>query len=64
MLVWLAELDLQLTNVEHVSESHVRHKILRLNVSCCAPAPPATGGATWLKETACCLCRASRRRSP
>ncbi|KAM3861499.1 nesprin-2-like [Diretmus argenteus] len=31
MLVWLTELDLQLTNVEHFSESDVHHKIQRLN---------------------------------
>uniref|UniRef100_A0A3P9MGH0 KASH domain-containing protein n=1 Tax=Oryzias latipes TaxID=8090 RepID=A0A3P9MGH0_ORYLA len=31
MLVWLTELDLQLTNVEHFSESDVRHKIQQLN---------------------------------
>lgn len=33
MLVWLTELDLQLTNVEHFSESDVHHKIQQLNVS-------------------------------
>lgn len=33
MLVWLTELDLQLTNVEHFSESDVRHKMQQLNVS-------------------------------
>ncbi|XP_055088094.1 nesprin-2 isoform X2 [Periophthalmus magnuspinnatus] len=31
MLVWLTELDLQLTNVEHFSESDVHHKIQQLN---------------------------------
>ncbi|XP_033991567.1 nesprin-2 isoform X3 [Trematomus bernacchii] len=31
MLVWLTELDLQLTNVEHFSESEVHHKIQQLN---------------------------------
>ncbi|KAM4713181.1 nesprin-2a [Anableps anableps] len=31
MLVWLTELDLQLTNVEHFSESDVHQKIQRLN---------------------------------
>ncbi|CAL8392592.1 unnamed protein product, partial [Gadus morhua 'NCC'] len=31
MLVWLTELDLQLTNVEHFSQSDVRHKIEQLN---------------------------------
>ncbi|KAJ0061043.1 hypothetical protein NL108_004759 [Boleophthalmus pectinirostris] len=31
MLVWLTELDLQLTNVEHFSESDVHHKIRQLN---------------------------------
>ncbi|XP_044023969.1 nesprin-2 isoform X2 [Siniperca chuatsi] len=31
MLVWLTELDLQLTNVEHFSESNVHHKIQQLN---------------------------------
>ncbi|XP_019746617.1 nesprin-2a isoform X4 [Hippocampus comes] len=31
MLVWLTELDLQLTNVEHFSESDVHHKIQRLS---------------------------------
>lgn len=33
MLVWLTELDLQLTNVEHFSDSAVHHKIQQLNVS-------------------------------
>lgn len=33
LLVWLTELDLQLTNVEHFSESDVHHKIQQLNVS-------------------------------
>lgn len=31
MLVWLTELDLQLTNVEHFSESDVHYKIQQLN---------------------------------
>ncbi|XP_061610592.1 nesprin-1 isoform X5 [Phyllopteryx taeniolatus] len=31
MLVWLTELDLQLTNVEHFSESDVHHKIKQLS---------------------------------
>ncbi|KAM9354719.1 nesprin-2a isoform 2-T2 [Pholidichthys leucotaenia] len=31
LLVWLTELDLQLTNVEHFSESDVHHKIQQLN---------------------------------
>ncbi|CAL8314621.1 unnamed protein product [Lota lota] len=31
MLVWLTELDLQLTNVEHFSQSDVHHKIEQLN---------------------------------
>uniref|UniRef100_A0A665WTV0 KASH domain-containing protein n=1 Tax=Echeneis naucrates TaxID=173247 RepID=A0A665WTV0_ECHNA len=31
MLMWLTELDLQLTNVEHFSESDVHHKIQQLN---------------------------------
>ncbi|KAG7271876.1 hypothetical protein CRUP_036019 [Coryphaenoides rupestris] len=31
MLVWLTELDLQLTNVEHFSQSDVHHKIQQLN---------------------------------
>ncbi|XP_046877069.1 nesprin-2-like isoform X4 [Hypomesus transpacificus] len=31
MLVWLTELDLQLTNVEHFSESDVHHKMRQLN---------------------------------
>ncbi|XP_045916269.1 nesprin-2 isoform X3 [Micropterus dolomieu] len=31
MLVWLTELDLQLTNVEHFSESDIHHKIQQLN---------------------------------
>lgn len=32
MLVWLTELDLQLTNVEHFSESDVHQKMQQLNV--------------------------------
>uniref|UniRef100_A0A3Q3KBT2 KASH domain-containing protein n=1 Tax=Monopterus albus TaxID=43700 RepID=A0A3Q3KBT2_MONAL len=31
MLAWLTELDLQLTNVEHFSESDIHHKIQQLN---------------------------------
>lgn len=30
--MWLTDLDLQLTNVEHFSESDVHHKIQQLNV--------------------------------
>lgn len=32
MQVWLTELDLQLTNVEHFSESDVEDKMRQLNV--------------------------------
>uniref|UniRef100_A0AAY5KVL8 KASH domain-containing protein n=1 Tax=Esox lucius TaxID=8010 RepID=A0AAY5KVL8_ESOLU len=31
LLVWLTEMDLQLTNVEHFSETDVQHKIKQLN---------------------------------
>lgn len=49
MLVWLTELDLQLTNVEHFSESDVHHKIQQLNVS---PQPSlARPGLQMCKET-------------
>lgn len=33
ILVWLTEMDLQLTNVEHFSESHFEDKMRQLNVS-------------------------------
>lgn len=33
MLVWLTEMDLQLTNVEHFSESDVYEKMRQLKVS-------------------------------
>lgn len=33
ILVWLTEMDLQLTNVEHFSESDVEDKMRQLNVS-------------------------------
>lgn len=33
ILVWLTEMDLQLTNVEHFSESDMEDKMRQLNVS-------------------------------
>lgn len=63
MLVWLTELDLQLTNVEHFSESDVHHKIQQLNVSLRVKLRPFTR-RKWWSVVNCCLCRASRRRSP
>ncbi|XP_032872449.1 nesprin-2-like, partial [Amblyraja radiata] len=33
VLVWLTELDLQLTNVEHFSQSHIADKVRQLHVS-------------------------------
>lgn len=33
ILVWLTEMDLQLTNVEHFSQSDVDDKMRQLNVS-------------------------------
>lgn len=33
MLVWLTEMDLQLTNVEHLSESDIEHKLRKLKVN-------------------------------
>lgn len=33
ILVWLTEMDLQLTNVEHFSESDIEDKMRQLNVS-------------------------------
>lgn len=33
MLVWLTEMDLQLTNVEHFSESDIEHKLKKLKVN-------------------------------
>lgn len=32
ILVWLTEMDLQLTNVEHFSESDIHEKMRQLNV--------------------------------
>lgn len=32
-MVWLTEMDLQLTNVEHFSESDIEDKMRQLNVS-------------------------------
>lgn len=63
MLVWLTELDLQLTNVEHFSESDVHHKIQRLNVSLQRGSAPFTC-RYGPSQVSCCLRRASRRRSP
>lgn len=34
ILVWLTEMDLQLTNIEHFSECDVQAKIKQLRVSC------------------------------
>lgn len=36
ILVWLTEMDLQLTNVEHFSESDAEDKMRQLNVSAAA----------------------------
>lgn len=49
MLVWLTELDLQLTDVEHFSERGVHHKIQQLNVSLRRSRAPvrAGGGRPW-----------------
>lgn len=33
LLVWLTEMDLQLTNVEHFSESDIEHKLKKLKVN-------------------------------
>lgn len=38
ILVWLTEMDLQLTNVEHFSESDAEDKMRQLNVSAASPA--------------------------
>lgn len=38
ILVWLTEMDLQLTNVEHFSESDAEDKMRQLNVSTAASA--------------------------
>lgn len=45
VLVWLTEMDLQLTNVEHFSESDADDKMRQLNVR---PAPTAPLGRTHL----------------
>lgn len=39
ILVWLTEMDLQLTNVEHFSESDAEDKMRQLNVSAASSAP-------------------------
>lgn len=36
--MWLTEMDLQLTNVEHFSESDAEDKMRQLNVSAASPA--------------------------
>lgn len=38
ILVWLTEMDLQLTNVEHFSESDAEDKMRQLNVSAASSA--------------------------
>lgn len=40
ILVWLTEMDLQLTNVEHFSESDADDKMRQLNVRPASLAPP------------------------
>lgn len=40
LLVWLTEMDLQLTNVEHFSETDTQHKMKQLNVR-------GAGGNWW-----------------
>lgn len=51
--MWLTELDLQLTNVEHFSESDVHHKIQQLNVRCWKDRELGLDGAPSLMV---CLC--------
>lgn len=45
ILVWLTEMDLQLTNVEHFSESDAEDKMRQLNVSAASSAPQR--GTLW-----------------
>lgn len=44
ILVWLTEMDLQLTNIEHFSECDIQAKIKQLRVretaGCCNSIPP------------------------
>lgn len=44
ILVWLTEMDLQLTNVEHFSESDIEDKMRQLNVSRPPPFGPDPAG--------------------
>jgi len=48
ILVWLTEMDLQLTNIEHFSECDVQAKIKQLRVSL---PPPQGRGLTSLRFT-------------
>lgn len=71
ILVWLTEMDLQLTNVEHFSASDIQDKMRQLNVS---PArPPFTTSCLGLLTPPPSppppvatppVCRASSRKSP
>lgn len=40
--MWLTEMDLQLTNVEHFSESDADDKMRQLDVRAASSAPPQT----------------------
>lgn len=55
ILVWLTEMDLQLTNVEHFSESDADDKMRQLNVSLPPSAP--LGGALLPAQRRAAKCR-------
>lgn len=65
ILVWLTEMDLQLTNVEHFSASDIEDKMRQLNVSLGRPPPAASCPGPLTPPLATPpVCRASSRRSP
>lgn len=54
ILVWLTEMDLQLTNIEHFSECDIQAKIKQLRVSLSQffhiSCPHRTSKATWFEK--------------
>ncbi len=50
ILVWLTEMDLQLTNIEHFSECDIQAKIKQLRVSLSQYFRPTQSRPTWWSE--------------
>lgn len=65
ILVWLTEMDLQLTNVEHFSESDADDKMRQLNVRTASLASLSAPGGVGIREVKTLLgMPASRGRIP